>query len=329
MSKGAPDLDDLPPPPAGRSGWPWTEGGPSVSLLDEPPRITVVTPSFNQAQWLEQTIRSVLLQGWPALDYVVMDGGSSDHSAEIIERYRPWLRHAQSEPDEGQSAAINAGFRHGDGELLAWVNSDDYLLPGALDALVGLRRQQPDAVLWAGAGNGVDRDEHHLGTHPSTSAEAEAYGLWDLPGGAAIFQPSTLIDARRYREVGGLDESLHYVMDVDLWIKLARKGRIACTEQAISCARQYPQAKTYADPSTHTLEFIRVLEAHGMHDAARERLRFYAVLHMERSDDDRPLWAVAYRRLLRHAIARTSNGLRRRLGLADRNPLKRPEDDAP
>ena len=114
----------------GNTGWPlFSEPQPSppnfpvgVSL----PKISIVTPSFNQAQYLEETIRSVLLQGYPNLEYIIIDGGSTDGSVEIIKKYEPWLTYWVSEPDSGQSHAINKGFRKSTGEIMAWINSDDY-----------------------------------------------------------------------------------------------------------------------------------------------------------------------------------------------------------
>ena len=129
-------LEDLPKPPQGRSGWPWTEASrplPRVTTHGEPwPKISIVTPSFNQAQYLEETIRSVLLQGYPNLEYFVYDGGSTDGSVDILRRYGAFLDGWVSERDKGQSDAINKGFARCTGEVVNWLCSDDVLLPGAL-----------------------------------------------------------------------------------------------------------------------------------------------------------------------------------------------------
>src|SRR5678816_3341009 len=129
-------IDDLPRPGPGRSGWPWTEAPPPLPPTGpngQPwPRISIVTPSFNQAQYLEETIRSVLLQGYPNLEYFVYDGGSTDGSVEILRRYEPFLQGWVSERDKGQSDAINKGFARCTGEVVNWLCSDDILLPGAL-----------------------------------------------------------------------------------------------------------------------------------------------------------------------------------------------------
>jgi cellulose synthase/poly-beta-1,6-N-acetylglucosamine synthase-like glycosyltransferase len=121
-----PALTELPPPPTGKTGWPWTEGTPALDHTrpdGQPwPRVTIVTPSFNQAEYIEETIRSVLLQGYPNLEYIIIDGGSTDGSVDIIRRYEPWLAHWISEPDRGQSHALNKGFRRASGQIMALLS---------------------------------------------------------------------------------------------------------------------------------------------------------------------------------------------------------------
>src|SRR5262245_45129905 len=131
-----PSLNDLPPPPRGCTGWPWTEE--STGLADcaadaTPwPRITIITPSFNQRLFVEATIRSVLLQGYDNLEYLVLDGGSTDGSVDIIRKYARWVDYWVSEPDGGQSAAINRGLKMGSGVFATWINSDDMLCKNAI-----------------------------------------------------------------------------------------------------------------------------------------------------------------------------------------------------
>src|SRR5262249_22787460 len=131
-----PSLSELSSPPPGKKGWPWTEESlPLWEQIGEGyfcPRITVVTPSFNQGQFIEETIRSVLLQGYPDLEYFVLDGGSTDDSVAIIKKYSPWISFWASEVDGGQSAAINRGLRMGSGWYATWINSDDMLCKNAL-----------------------------------------------------------------------------------------------------------------------------------------------------------------------------------------------------
>ena len=132
----SPPLKNLPNAPPEKKGWPWI---PEISQLKSSlsnarlwPKISIVTPSFNQVQFLEETIRSVLLQGYPNLEYIIIDGGSTDGSIDIIKKYSRWLRYWVSEPDSGQSNAINKGFAKASGEIFGYLNSDDLYEPNAL-----------------------------------------------------------------------------------------------------------------------------------------------------------------------------------------------------
>ena len=133
-----PRLAELPPPPEGKTGWPWTVETPRLPPArpdDSPwPSISIVTPSFNQGTYLEETIRSILLQGYPNLEYIIIDGGSTDESAAIIKKYERWLTYWVSEPDQGQPQAINKGFARVSGEIGGYLNSDDFYLSNALSA---------------------------------------------------------------------------------------------------------------------------------------------------------------------------------------------------
>ena len=143
-----PKLTELPAPPPDKSGWPWTEethrASPGVAVSN---RISVVTPSYNQGEFLEETIRSVLLQGYSDLEYIVIDGGSSDQSVDIIRKYEKWLAYWVSEKDSGQTNAINKGFSRSTGEFRAYLNSDDVYLPDALSQAALSSTQQPETAL--------------------------------------------------------------------------------------------------------------------------------------------------------------------------------------
>ena len=218
-----PTLRDLPLPPPGKTGWPWTEESARLppSRPDGPrwPRITIVTPSFNQSQFLEATIRSILLQGYPDLEYFVLDGGSTDGSVATIRRYAPWITSWVSEPDGGQSVAINRGLERGSGLYATWINSDDMLCRDALvshASRIGFRAD-PDTV-YVGQCVYIDAPGHILTTHcgrihsledllriPSVWRAAERQGH--------IVQPEVLFPRQFALDVGGLDPANHCTMD--------------------------------------------------------------------------------------------------------------------
>lgn len=132
-------IQDLPPPPSGRSGWPWTDASPQLPQKrpdgSEWPRITIVTPSYNQGEYIEETIRSILLQGYPNLEYFVMDGGSTDGAVDVIRKYARWIDYWESVPDQGQAHAINKGLKRATGDWFHNVNSDDFLSYAALGSI--------------------------------------------------------------------------------------------------------------------------------------------------------------------------------------------------
>jgi glycosyltransferase involved in cell wall biosynthesis len=157
-------LAKLPAPPSGRTGWPWNVETipPADAATIAWPRLTIVMPSYQQAAFIEEGLRSVLLQNYPSLEFIVNDGGSSDGSAEIIARYAPWLAHYQSRSDGGQGDAINQGFDRATGEIVGWLNSDDFYMPGALYAVAReFLRDAPD-IVYADALNLFEEDNRAL-----------------------------------------------------------------------------------------------------------------------------------------------------------------------
>lgn len=238
------DLIDLPSPPPGKTGWPWTQqSSASVTPAAGPwPKITIVTPSYNQGQYLEETIRSVLLQNYPNLEYIIIDGGSSDNSVEIIRKYEPYLKYWVSEKDNGQAHAINKGFRKATGEWVGWVNSDDYYLPGGLTSL--LQEARGTEVEWL-AGN---IQFVHAGNEeqPSTQTQTTSDRLIDWLVFKFFFhQPGALWKRFLLEQHGYLDEQMHYAFDWAFWCRLIARGvRPRLVDRSVAAFRLHNESKT-------------------------------------------------------------------------------------
>ncbi len=243
-------MSALPPPPPGRVGWPWTEESTvpdAGARLNEWPRVTIVTPSFNQAAFLEETIRSVLLQRYPDLEYFVLDGGSTDNSAEIIRKYEPWLAGWSSAKDDGQSDAINRGMAMGTGIAASWVNSDDLLCRNALVRQAAEHGFDPRTA-YVGVCIHIDVKGRELARHQgrvSTLEELLRIGsIWRQDG--AIDQPAVLFPREAYLQAGGLDPANHQTMDYELWGRLLAAGvRFCYTNIDFGCFRKHEAQKTH------------------------------------------------------------------------------------
>jgi hypothetical protein len=271
-----PTLATLPPAPPGRSGWPWTEACPPPAgewADDDWPAVGIVTPSFQQGEFIEETIRSVLLQGYPRLSYVVMDGGSTDASVAIIRRYAPWLASWSSGPDGGQARAIHRGFELAAGEVLAWVNSDDVLAPGAVAHAANAFRRHPAAAVIYGAADEIARDGARLraATHVR---QADRHAL--VHEGNAIGQPAAFFTRRAYAAAGGLNPDLHWSLDYDLWIRLAEHGPLVYIGETLASMRIYPEAKTSQGSPAMFDEFRRVGERYGGFGLLNQMIKWLA-----------------------------------------------------
>ncbi|MBN1815503.1 MAG: glycosyltransferase [Anaerolineae bacterium] len=239
----APNLADLPPPPPGRTGWPWTEE-PEIAGDTLPdgrgwPRISIITPSYHQVQFVEETIRSVLLQGYPNLEYIVVDGASTDGSVDIIRRYEPWLQYFISEPDRGQTHAINKGFALASGDIVAWLNSDDLYTPGSLQLVAEAYLAQPGALV---CGNVVNfgSDQARLVVHRDVTLD-KVIKFWE---GRVWHQPGIFFPRAALSKVGELDESLRYTMDFDLLCRLLVHVPVTYVDSVLTRFRIHTTSKT-------------------------------------------------------------------------------------
>jgi len=222
--------------------------------MSEHPKISVVTPSFNQAEYLEKTMLSILSQGYPNLEYIVMDGGSTDGSVEIIKKYESQLAYWRSEPDGGQTAAICEGFSHATGDILLYLNSDDMLMPGSLMAYADALGGQDKA--WAiGRLALVDEQDRLLAYRP-----AYPFCMGDLWYNLYIVhQEGTCYTRALYEEASGFDPSYHYSMDFHMWLRMRELSEPVLLKQYTAAFRVSESQKS-ADVSAYAKEVNRAFE---------------------------------------------------------------------
>lgn len=263
------EIGDLPPPPPGKTGWPWTglSEGPSDAKFsghrdagekDGWPRITIVTPSYNQGEFIEETIRSVLLQGYPELEYFIFDGGSSDDTVEIINKYEQWITAWVSAPDGGQADAIAKGFDKAGGVRLGWINSDDVLMPGAMFSVGAFHKASPESLIAGGVLNFDPASGKSEVIRPRNITLRAALRLWERS--MIWHQPGLFFPRAAYRLAGGLDRSLTYTMDHDLLCRLLRIGTpVAYMEDVLASFRLHAGSKTMAANTRMALEAYRTV----------------------------------------------------------------------
>jgi len=244
-----PTLADLPAPPSGKTGFPWTQASaPLPATLPDGtpwPRVTIMTPSFNQAAFLEETIRSVLLQGYPNLEYRIFDGGSTDGSVEIIRQYAPWLTAWRSQKDRGHWDAISRGWDGATGEILAYLNSDDTYLPNAIQRAVSALCADPRAPAVCGGELEIDREGWVIRERiipPVT---------WhSLIASHFVPQPAIWVRHRAFAQAGGWDTQYHVSFDYELWTRVARLGDFAMVRAPLATTRWHTSTVTM----THRLK---------------------------------------------------------------------------
>jgi len=224
------------------------------------PWISIVTPSFQQARFLERTIQSVIDQGYPRLEYLVLDGGSTDGSLDVIRKYEDRLDFWSSEADRGQAHAINKGFRQAKGELLGWLNSDDTLAPGALLEIGRLFLSHPHVDLVYGHTFLINEADRVVGRRlavPTNLRELIQYNrnMWSQPG--------TFWRRRLYELTGPLDESLHYAFDCDFWIRAASTGTICCLPHHLANLRIHAGTKSATKRSLFLEEHQQLDQRYG------------------------------------------------------------------
>ncbi|MDQ3005758.1 MAG: glycosyltransferase [Chloroflexota bacterium] len=219
-----------------------------------PPLVSIITPSFNQAPYLEETIQSVLSQDHPRLEYMIVDGGSTDGTVEIIKKYEQKLAWWVSEKDKGQTDAINKGFARASGEMLAWINSDDSYEPGAVSAAVKYLHENPEVGMVYGDCNFINEAGRVIGKFNSAQTD---YRLL-RQGYAHIPQQTMFFRADLWRQVGPLDTSFYFAMDYDLWTRIAARTEIKYIPQTWANFRLHTSGKTIMADDRCWPEMIRV-----------------------------------------------------------------------
>ena len=218
------------------------------------PLVSIITPSYNQAAYLEQTIQSVLHQADVQLEYFVIDGASTDGSLEIIQRYASRLTGWVSEPDSGQAEAINKGFARATGKYIAWLNSDDLHLPGAISKAVSFLEAHPQLGMVFGDAVTIDPNGTQL-----NQLKFGDWGLEELLGFRIICQPADFIRRSNREQAGYLDPSYHFMLDHQLWLRMARLAPIQHIPEILAAARHHPQAKNVLQAAAFGDEALRIL----------------------------------------------------------------------
>lgn len=210
------------------------------------PKISIVTPSLNQGKYLEKTIMSILSQGYPNLEYVIIDGGSKDNSVDIINKYAKKLSYFVSKPDKGQYDAINKGFKHTTGEIMTWLNSDDILMPGALNLVANIFNQLPK-VHWISGIPTVINSEGlivHIGHKPAYIRQFIKLGLHHGACLGFVMQEGTFWRRKLWNKIGGELKSLNYGLDYELWKAFAKHTELTPIHTSLAAFRLNPDRKT-------------------------------------------------------------------------------------
>jgi glycosyltransferase involved in cell wall biosynthesis len=216
-------INDLPLAPLGREGWPWTENGIELveitACLDNSLKISVVTPSFNQGLYLEETIRSILLQGYSNIEYLIIDGGSKDETLEIIKKYQPFISYWVSEPDSGQGQAINKGFAKSSGDIFYWLNSDDVLAPNTFTKIINKFHESPNIDVVYGDFYYIDENSELMSKFPTLDFSVNLLLERNIIG-----QPTAFFRKKSWTKFGHVNESWKFILDYELWVRWALQG---------------------------------------------------------------------------------------------------------
>jgi glycosyltransferase involved in cell wall biosynthesis len=237
------------------------------------PLVSIITPSFNQSRYIEATIRSVLQQDYPSIEYIIVDGGSDDGSVDIIKRHADKLAWWVSEQDRGQTDALNKGFSHAKGEILAWINSDDTYEPGALTRAVQYLVEHPETGMVYADTNFIDETGRVIGRFPAAQTDYRRL----QQGYVHIPQQATFFRASLWKQVAPLDPDFYFAMDYDLWVRLAKLALFTYLPgQTWANFRLHTSAKTIAADDRCWPEMLKVHYRNGGSFFAMIVAKYYA-----------------------------------------------------
>jgi len=273
-----PTLKELPSPPPDRSSWPWTEESPqlpdTMSDGSQWPKISIVTPNLNNGQFIEDTILSVINQNYPNLEYIIIDGGSTDNSVDIIKKYEKYLTYWVSNEDNGQAEAINRGFSIASGEILGWLNADDLFLPSTLVYI----SDQFDVVSFNSGellfGNCIHLNET---TNVVTGSDVEnSHNIFNIELCDYIIQPSSFWTRKAYDIVGPLQESMRYGFDWDWFIRAKQKSiKFRPIKKYLSIYRIHPLHKSSTGGKERVQELYEIYNQYHGERLASAYIKMY------------------------------------------------------
>ena len=253
------------------------------------PRISIVTPSFNQGEYIEQAILSVIGQGFPGLEYVIMDGGSTDQTRGILETYDREIHYWVSEPDKGQADAIYRGFERATGDIVGWLNSDDFLLPGALEKVASFFANNPDVdcviggCLLVDEGGEMIREKNRPQYYLGLKQDFRKLLFWET----GFCQPASFWRREAFFRVGGFDRDLRFCFDYDLFLRLAREKPFGVIPDFLACFRHHGESKTSTLSEVCESEKVEVRGRHGLYDSSAP------IRYLQRR---KYVWAESYRK---------------------------------
>src|SRR5512143_1781416 len=240
--------------------------------LSANPKVSIITPSFNQGRFLEASIRSVLAQTYPSIEYIVVDGGSKDESVEIIKKYEQHFSWWVSEKDKGHADALNKGFAHATGEILAWLNSDDVYYPNAVAEAVAVLQQHPEVGMVYGDADLIDNSGAKIGQFASRQTDYRRM----LRGSVHIPQATTFFRSDLWKQVGPLDLSLFFSFDYDLWVRISKVSQVLYVPRLWAQFRIHDDGKTIVNDDRCYPDMLRVLKREGGGWLSWLRLRMIA-----------------------------------------------------